>query len=322
MDPDLAVGACAGAAWLEEAARLHREGREFVLATVVAREAPQSARSGAKALVLPDGRLVGWVGGGCVRPTVIRESLAALRDGEPRLLRINPGAEPDPRPEVRVFAMTCQGEGAVDIYLEPVLPPPELLVYGRTPVAEALAELARPLGFEVRRGEPGAPPAGDGSRSFVVVATMGEGDEEALEAALAGDARYLGLVASRKKGAALFAYLRGRGILEPSLARVKCPAGLDLGGVTPAEVALSILAEIVQAQRAPRAALRRVPAPALAGPAPEPEAPFATDPVCGMAVEVATARHTLEHEGRTHYFCCPHCKAHFARDPARYQEAV
>jgi xanthine dehydrogenase accessory factor len=304
-----------------------------VLATVVARRAPQSARSGAKALVAADGALTGWIGGGCVRGTVVREALAALRDGQPRLLRINPEAEADPRPEVRVYAMTCEGEGAVDVYLEPVLPAEELLVLGRTPVAEALAELARPLGFVVRIADPhleaarfpGAAelladlarvPARLRPRSHVVVATMGEGDEEALRAALSADVAYLGLVASRRKGRALLAHFVGDEALWRRAERVKYPAGLDFGAATPAEIALSILAEIVQRLRSGAPAAPRVPALALR-PAPEEEA-TALDPVCGMAVEVGTARHTHAHEGTTYYFCCPHCRAHFARDPARW----
>lgn len=307
--------ACAGLSWLEESARLHRAGEPFVLATVVAREAPQSARSGAKALVLRDGTLAGWVGGGCVRGTVIREALDALREGRPRLLRINPAAEADPRPEVRVFAMRCEGEGALDVYLEPVLPAEELLVLGRTPVAEALAQLAQPLGFTVHRADPLAGleevPARLRPRSHVVVATMGEGDEEALRAALSADVAYLGLVASRKKGAALLAHFAGDDeALRTRAERVKCPAGLDFGAATPAEIALSILAEIVQR-------LRSGSAPA-APPRPAEAEATALDPVCGMAVEIRGPHHSLVHEGQTYYFCCPHCRAHFARDPARY----
>jgi xanthine dehydrogenase accessory factor len=336
---------CEGVAWLEEAARLNASGTPFVLATVVAREAPQSARSGSKALILPDATLLGWVGGGCVRPTVLRESLAALADGRPRLVRINPRAEVDARPDVRVYAMTCEGEGALDVYLEPVLPRLRLLVLGRTPVAEALAALARPLDISVRVVEPHAEaerfpgielvtdyarlPALIDPRSYIVVATMGEADDAALRAALSADSAYVGLVASRKKAATLLDVLHQEGISRERLTRVKAPAGLDLGAVTPAEIALTILAEIVQLQRSGRAsadsaaAAESLPHPVPETAASSPAAAAATgatvlDPVCGMAVEVRTVRHSYEVDGQAYYFCCPHCRSAFAKEPYRY----
>lgn len=334
----------ADASWLEESARLHEAGEPFVLATVVARQAPQSARSGAKALVRADGTVTGWVGGGCVRGTVVREALAALREGEPRLLRISPAAEPDARAEVRVYAMTCEGEGAVDIYLEPVLPARELLVLGRTPVAEALAHLAGLLGFTVRVADPhlDATRFADADElltasedvaarlrphTHVVVATMGEGDQEALRLALSAEVAYLGLVASRSKGSALLAHFASDEPTRQRAARVKYPAGLDIGAVSPAEIALSILAEVVQRARGAQSlsaptdlasAQRREPASTGS----EGGSLTALDPVCGMAVEIRTARHSHSHEGRTYYFCCPHCRAHFARDPGHYLAAA
>ena len=387
--------------WLEEAAALRRARTPFVLATVVAREPPQSARVGAHALVHADGRIDGWIGGGCVRPTVVREARAALAEGRPRLVRLNPGADPDPRSEVRVFVLTCQGEGAVDIYLEPVLPAPVLLVLGATPVGRALARLAPEAGLDVAELDPALVPGGDAGvtqlseqvvaalagagERFLVVATMGEGDEEALEVAVReADGAYVGLVASRKKAESLFAYLRARGLPAERMGNVKAPAGLDLGAATPGEIAVSILAEIVQARRvraaggdavregsAPsaRAGARPEPQPAdgaargdtareapptsrrslqvlaspearpvrrLAGletaaaqdaPAPMPESTpasvgLATDPVCGMTVDPATARHTHTlADGRTFYFCCPHCRVAFEKEPEKYLAA-
>jgi xanthine dehydrogenase accessory factor len=363
MDPD----------WLEAATALRREGRPFVLATVVAREAPQAARMGAKAIVLPGGELLGWIGGGCVRPTVVREALAAMRDGRPRLVRINPDAAADCREGVRVFAMTCEGEGAVDVYLEPVLPRPELLVLGRTPVAESLARLGAAVGLLVRVADPlasaerfpeaaevGTDPAalalGASPDAAVVVATQGEGDEEALEAAVRGEAGYVGLVASRKKAAALLAHLRDRGVPEERIARVRSPAGLDIGAATPAEIALSIVAEVVGVRRGVGAAdvggeggmgvgaaggVRGggggVVEAGVAGGgggtgtgtgtgtgsgSGSVEGVIAVDPVCGMAVEVRGARHVVEHEGRRYHFCCPRCRAAFEREPGRYLAPV
>ncbi|HEU4642885.1 MAG TPA: XdhC family protein, partial [Gemmatimonadaceae bacterium] len=311
------------------ASRLRASGTPFVLATVVASWPPQSVRAGAKAIVHADGAVDGWVGGGCVRPVVVREAAEALGDGRPRLLRMNAGASaPSRHGDVREYPMTCQGEGGVEIYLEPVLAAPRLVVLGHTPVAQSLARLAEELGFEVVvapsggaadaaepfaatvRVAPDAPAAlaGAGASTWVVVATMGAGDEEALAAAAASEAAYVGLVASRKKGRWLVDYARASGVPAERLARVKFPAGLDLGGSSAAEIATAIMAEIIALRHAPRgadAASRRERAPAAA--------PLPVDPVCGMPVDPAGARHTLVVGGETLYFCCPHCKASYER---------
>lgn len=325
---------------LDRVAELRARGEPFALATVVARRAPQSARVGQRAVVRPDGSLEGWVGGGCVRTVVLREALDALRTGEPRLVAITADeAGPATALEgVRVHPMTCRGEGEVEIYVEPVMPEPELLIVGSSPVAGALSEMGGRLGFRVRpvdftaRGG-GAPSleesvAGLGPRSWVVVATMGEGDEEALEAVVGRGAAYVGLVASPKKAAALFRWLEEeRGVGPGALEAVTSPAGLDLGGTTPEEIALSILAEIVQlrarrggagtdAGTAGAAGEARADADAL-----PPDPRFATDPVCGMSVEAARSAHTVDHGGRTYHFCCPRCRKAFVEDPGAYVQA-
>lgn len=210
-----------------------------MLATVVASYPPQSVRAGAKAIVFADGTIEGWIGGGCIRPIILDEVRQVLASGSPRLVRMNAGAE---RAEaghgVRDYPMTCQGEGGVEIYLEAMVPVPRLCIMGDTPVAHALASLASTVGYEVAAQPDGV--------AAVVVATMGVGDEDALAAAAASNAPYVGLVASRKKAAFLFDYARATGVPDEQLARVKAPAGLDLGGMLPGEIALSILAEIVQ----------------------------------------------------------------------------
>ena len=329
---------------LEQAAELSRTGQPFVLTTVVARKRPQSVRPGSTAIILPDGTMRGWVGGGCVRPAVLREARAALEDGQPRLVRLDPASSGDGEWEgVLDYPMTCQGEGAVEVYVEPVLPRPALLVLGRTPVAQALVRFGSALGFRVTAAEPAAReelfPDADavltdwidaarrvGAHGFVVVATMGEDDEGALEAAAASDARYIGLVASRKKGESLLAYLRSRGVDAERAARIKFPAGLDIGAVGAEELALSIMAEIVQLRRAGAGAREQheaggggAPAPARGGVTGPREA---VDPVCGMIVEVGASRHTAEHGGRTFHFCCPRCRAAFEREPDRYAPAA
>lgn len=295
-----------------------RAGRvSFVLATVVASYPPQSVRAGAKAIILADGTIDGWIGGGCIRPVVLDEAREALAAGAPRLVRMNAGVGRSEQGRgIRDYPMTCQGEGGVEIYLEPMLPAPRLCVLGDTPVAHALAELAKTLGHALV--------ASPNDASAVVVATMGVGDEDALVAAVASAASYVGLVASRKKAAFLFDYLRANGVPNEHLARVKAPAGLDLGGMTPAEIALSILAEIVQhrchpKERSDEGSARPIltsadPSLLRSRSAPQDD-DNAIDPVCGMTVDKATAKHTLEIDGETFYFCCPHCKARFAKAP-------
>lgn len=317
--------------------RLRADGTPFVLATVVASYAPQSVRPGAKAIIHADGTLDGWVGGGCVRPVILQEAAEALVDGRPRLVRMNVGntSAPAKHGDVREYPMTCQGEGGVEIYLEPVLATPRLVVLGHTPVAQSLSTFCAELGFEIvvasMGGSPGLfPPgthvaadastalAGAGASTAVVVATMGAGDEDALAAAVSSDAAYIGLVASRAKARHLLDYVRATGVAPERLARVKFPAGLDLGGMSASEIALSIAAEIVQRRHARAgAAPADVPAavPSVAGSAKRSRtlapAPFPVDPVCGMPVDPATAKHTLVVGEETIYFCCPHCKARY-----------
>jgi xanthine dehydrogenase accessory factor len=315
-------------------ARLRAEGTPFVLATVVASYPPQSVRPGAKAIVYADGTVDGWVGGGCVRPVVVQEAAEALNDRQPRLVRMNAGANaPTRHGPIHEYPMTCEGDGGVEIYLEPVLAAPLLVVLGHTPVAQSLARLGAELGFEIVVGSSGAaaevfPPgtrvvaepqnalAGVGASASVVVATMGAGDEAALAAAAASDAEYVALVASRKKAGFLLDYVRASGIPAGRLNRVKFPAGLDLGGMSAPEIALSILAEIVQRRHASRSA-RPVAATGSGVPVQRARtlamASFPNDPVCGMPVNPAEARHTLVVDGATLYFCCPHCKATYER---------
>ena len=290
---------------------LSQRGEPFVLATVVRCERPTSAKPGAKAIVHADGSVTGWIGGACAEPTVVREALAALRDGQPRFISLigEGGRSPGRTEGVLELTMTCHSGGTLEIYVEPVLPKPELVLVGHGPVLETLADLGKAAGFTVV--SVGADPEALAAltltpRSYVVVATHGEADEDALARVLASAPAYVSLVASRKRAAVIAESLKRRGVGPERLGALKAPAGLDLGAVTPEEIAVSILAEVVQVRRSPKA-----PSPEAAsgaGPATE-----ATDPVCGMPVDVATARYRSEHEGRTVYFCCLHCKETFDR---------
>ncbi|HKX76547.1 MAG TPA: XdhC family protein [Acidimicrobiia bacterium] len=290
---------------LAEAARVVGEGRPVALATVTWRQGLTSGKPGAKALIYPDGRVEGWLGGACARPAVVRHALEALADGHPRLLVLGVG---DARPGVIQVEMACSSEGAMEVYVEPMLPAPRAVVVGNSPAALLLAELAGRVGWRITLTDT-EPDAGAMSKNdAVVVATQGHFDETALQAALGSPAGYVGLVASSKRASEVLAWLRGRGVSEEELARVRAPAGLDLGATSHEEIAVSILAELV----AWRAAGGARPVMNIE----QPE--VAIDPVCQMEVEVATARWVTEHEGKKYYFCAPGCQKSFEANPERY----
>lgn len=282
---------------LERAAELRQQGRAFVLATVVRSVRPASARPGDRALLLGDRRPIGWVGGGCVHTAIEREAAMALADATPRLVRLSP----QPREEDGIvdYPMTCHSGGTLEIYLEPVLPAPELVVLGESPVAEALAALAVPLGFRVHTSLE----AISTRDAWVVAAAMSSDEDHPLvRQALEREVAYVAMVASRRRTEVLLDELRAEGTPSEAIERLKAPAGLDIGAATAAEIALSILAEIVQLRRTRR------PTQAAATPV---SRPTAVDPVCGMQVEIATAKWTAIKDGQTYYFCAPGCRRAF-----------
>jgi xanthine dehydrogenase accessory factor len=285
---------------LVEAGRLAAEGRPFALATVVSVRRPASARRGDRGIVTPDGRLVGWVGGACSEPAVVREALRALVEGTSRLLRICPPGASEGEEGVVVAESSCASEGTVEVLVEPQLPKPLLAVVGDSPAAATLRDLAGAVGWRVTTDLAAGAEA-------VVVATMGRGDTEALEAALATPAGYVGLVASARRASVELVALRERGLDEETLARVRSPAGLDLGPLTQPEIAVAVLAELV-AWRHDRTPLGELPVEAV-------------DPVCGMTVVVGPSTPSAEHDGVTYWFCCPGCRSRFAQDPATYLAA-
>jgi xanthine dehydrogenase accessory factor len=309
---------------LELAYRLTQAGEPFVVATVVWCERPTSAKPGAQAIIRADGTMTGWIGGSCAQPVVLREALRILREGDdPYLLRLGaPEAETSiVRKDVRAFPMSCTSGGILDIYMEPHLPKPQLVLVGDSPVIVALSRLAEVLNFAVIRLD-----SADLSRvqiderTFVLVATHGQYDEDALEQALRSSAAYVGMVGSRRRAEACREYLRASGLAEQQIERLKAPAGLDVGAVTAEEIAASILAELVQVRRRGPVVLED------AHPAGVEQAEnsgntvpgTAVDPICGMIVEIATSRHRSKFEGREFYFCCPACKRLFERNPQEY----
>jgi len=297
---------------LEQAAELARRGEAFALATVVWRQGPSSGHQGSRAIVTAGGQIYGWIGGACAEPVLIREAQAVVTAGEPRLLLLGSpeqfgGAVPE---GMTTIPISCQSDGAMEVYVEPVLPAPHLVIVGRSPMAHTLADLAVALGWRAEvRDAPEFSAADVGLRSIVVVATQGHGDEEAVQQAVTGYPAFVGLVASRRRGEAVLGYLAERGVAANLLDRVRVPVGLDLGHTSHREMAVSILAELVQL----RAAGALTPA------AVTPSTPVhAKDPVCGMTVTVDPSSRLVEHEGRTYYFCCPGCRDAFATAPENY----
>ena len=283
-------------------AALRRAGKPFALATVVWRRGATSGKPGARAIISTDGTVTGWLGGACAQPTVVREALAALQDGAPRLLILG---EPDNRPGVTSVPMACDSEGSMEVFVEPVLPPPDLWVIGASPAAVHLTELAGVLGWRTHTVDVHLDLTEVDRGSLLVVATQGHYDEAALEAALATPAAYVGVVASRKRADGLAEWLREQGHDDAAMARIHAPAGLDLGATSHEEIAVAILAELV--------ALR---AAGAASPPVEVAVPdTAVDPVCGMTVDVATT-HRFESEGEMFYFCSAGCQRAFERSPA------
>jgi xanthine dehydrogenase accessory factor len=299
---------------MELAVELSRTGQSFALATVVWRKPPSSGQHGSKAIITADGTLHGWIGGACAEPVVVREAKRVITAGEPALVWL--GGEDDFAgmhiPDgVMTVPMSCQSEGALQLYIEPVLAAPQVTIVGRSPMVLTLLELVRALGW---RGEvvdtaeftaDMITPSG-----VIVVATQGHGDEEALETALSADPAFIGLVASHKRGETVLGFLGDRGFTPQQLKRVHVPIGLDLGHTTHREIAVAILAELVQL-RATGAFMRP----------PGTEAPIVEDVidlVCGMTVAAIPANRPFVYEGTTYYFCAPGCRAAFEKDPESF----
>jgi xanthine dehydrogenase accessory factor len=287
-------------------------------------EAPTSAKPGAKALIREDGRVQGWVGGACAEPVVAREALQAIRDGRPRLIGLygEGGRIPGRTEGMLEYGMTCHSGGTLEIYVEPYLPKPQLVLIGHGPVVETLATLGRAADFTVVALVADTLQAGLEEqrltgRASVVVATHADSDEEVLDRVLRTDAGYVSLVASRRRAGVILESLERRGLPPERRSRLKAPAGLDIGAVTPEEIAVSILAEIIQHRRSDKT--RGLEAEAQSTPTVRIES---KDPICGMTVDNVSAKFRSEFSGRIVYFCCRHCKEMFDQNPDRYRAAL
>lgn len=298
--------------FLEKAAELLLKGEPFVTASVVRFQAPISGKPGDKAIILADGRMWGWIGGGCVQPVVIKEALKAIADGQPRLVRISPSS--DSEDGIVDYTMTCHSGGTLDIFIEPVLPKPHLVILGRSPVAQTLARLAKSIHYRVSVASPEADvtqfPEVDhlqtnldlaslkiSGDSFVVVSTQGANDEEALQQAASTGAGYIAFVASKVKAQKVLEYLREAGVPTDRVSQIRAPAGLDIHAASPEEIAVSVLAEIIQV----RGLRTRATSEAKRTNLPV-RKKDAKDPVCGMVVDAVSAKYKSEHNGNGLYF--------------------
>ncbi len=315
---------------LERMGAMARRGEAFALATVVWRQGPASSKQGSRAIITADGQLDGWIGGACAEPAVVRAAKQVIADGNARLLLLgSPDQFGGSVPEgMVVVPISCQSEGALEIYIEPVLPVPHLVIVGSSPMARTLAQLARALDWATDLVSPPDFTAEHaGERSMVIVATQGHGDEDMIERAVAARPAYLGLVASRKRGEAVLGYLADRGVPRDQLDRVHAPAGLDLGSTTHEEMAVAILAELVKLRAAGEFADRQKPhgerkRETKAKQKTQLKLAETVDPVCGMTVMPSASAITAEHDGTTYYFCCAGCRRTFSENPENYKAVL
>jgi xanthine dehydrogenase accessory factor len=302
------------------AQELAAQGTPFATATVVRAQRPTSVKAGDVALVLGDGTIEGFIGGVCAQQSVRVYALKAIETEEALLLRIVPdgpiGEDPETGREIAIEegAVTaqnpCLSGGAIEIFLEPVLPAPRVLIVGDTPIAAALVALGAELGLDLVAVEGGAPEPSPGDLALVVAA-HGRDELHTLRRGLETGVPYVGLVASRKRGAGVIADLRADGVPDEHLELIDVPAGIDIGARTPGEIALSILATVVAVRRGERAAAPGHALPAVASAPSSSAPPLAVDPICGMTVAAVAGTPSMEYGGETVYFCCAGCKAKF-----------
>lgn len=309
---------------------LYQNKEPFAIAFVVNREVPSSGKPGDKAVITKEGKITGWIGGGCTRGIVLKEALDAIQTGKPRLVKISPDGEVESKSGVMCYPMTCHSGGAVELYIEPVLPKPQLLIMGKSNVAMSLARLGKAMDYPIAVAAKEVDQTGFGvidkiietdlkrsdvsNNTCIVVCTQGENDEDALEQAIQSEAPYIAFVASLRKANAIFQTLRQRGITFEQLKKVKTPAGLNINAKLPEEVAISILAEIVQFIRKEEAAMPTLKKDSQAT---EMEDLF-INPVCNVPVQKSTAKHVINYKNKDYYFCCDGCKVSFEKTPEEY----
>ena len=312
--------------WIHRASELEEKGIPFAIATVIDTVAPTSAKPMAKAIITADGKMDGWIGGGCAQETVIKEALHCLHTGMASVIRLAPERSISGKVSYKkeIF-LTCESGGALEFHIEPVLPMTKLLIYGNTPTVNALAKLGELLDYDIYALSPGIselelPEEVTKLDEFsvfegqcvAIVATQGDGDIQALKAAIASKPEFLSLIANKRKTESLLGQLVKDGISRDKISSIKFPAGLDIGAITPQEIAVSIMAELVQYKRKTAWKDEIILDVEQAKNGKE------TDPICGMLVDPKTADSSFEYDGISYYFCCGGCKKKFEAEPAAF----
>lgn len=305
----------------------------YALAIIVRRKIPSSGKPGDKAIITADGHIHGWIGGGCTRGIVLKEALLSIKERKPRFVSISPNKVERTDENTKFYAMTCQSGGEVEVYIEPVLPKPQLIIFGTSHIAKSLAKVAKAIDYQVdvvmSSADKNVFPEVDNiigikdldsnqikSSAYIVVCTQGEGDAEALQKALAIGSSYLSFVASRKKANAIYREVRGMGATFDQLKTIKTPAGLDIGAKMPDEVAISILAEIIKHYRAADELIQSNEEDK--GEITLKNEDFYINPVCNIPVQKSTAKHVINYKEKDYYFCCDGCKVSFEKEPDKY----
>ena len=289
----------------------------YATAMIVRRKKPSSGKPGDQAVITSDGKIHGWIGGGCTRGIVLKEALLSMQDRKPRMVMISPSQQPNNLSNTKIYSMTCQSGGEVEVFIEPVLPKPQLIIFGNSHIGMAVAKLAKAMDYRVdvvqNTVDQNVYPSVDHlhgikdfkieehhKRAYTIVCTQGEGDLEALHTAIKIGGAYLAFVASPLKANAIYADLKQKGVTFDQLKTIKTPAGLDLGAKLPEEVAISILAEIIKNFRTENQETKKQEKETLSIPNDE----FYMNPVCKIPIQKSTAKYVLEHAGEKVYFCC------------------
>ncbi len=318
------------------------KGSNFAIAQVIDRIAPSSGKVGDKALILETGELIGWIGGGCVRGIIIKEALDVIRSKRYRRVRISPEGGSRETATNKEYVMACQSKGTLEVMIEPVIPQPELIIVGKSNIARKLSLMAAAADFKVSVMGSDADvqmfptayqvkdvvdfrPFKSVSNTYVIVTTQGEDDELSVRKAMQTAVKFIGFVASAKKAKDIRAYLLDQGISEKRVKQLRSPVGLDINAKLASEVAISILAEIIDHFRNGKAA-ENMPLRDTVN-AKEIEASPASDkfaedyyinPVCNVPVSKKNPKHIVEYHGENVYFCCDGCKLSFENEPSKY----
>ena len=317
---------------IDQISKYMGQGEEFAVAHVIWREAPSSGKPGDKAIILKDGSLIGWIGGGCVKGIAVKEAQEAIRENRSRLVRIDPDEGNSEDSSHKTYRMTCHSGGTMELFIEPITPNPQLIIVGKSNIARALSKLAiatnlrvHVLSNDVHKGMfPGVNNIHDrvdfskiniDKNTFIVVSTQGEDDEESIRKALETNCNYVGFISSLRKSVKIKEYLEQTELSANRINELKIPVGMDINAKLPEEIAISILAEIVQLFRDPNRKEDQETDTAI-------NDDTYINPVCRVAVSKKDAKHVLEYGAHTVYFCCDGCKVSFDTEPEKYIEIL